>query len=288
MVIWAAVTATHHHSHSHYRNGSVSACYWLTVQAAGECLAESFGNTSFVNAIAEADKQKGKLKTILQEFLRVQENFAQVAAVDSSGSADSSEAAKPFAAAFERMENICKGLLALLCVEPSYQAIHCTNLRGYKGDDLTLLSIKESLTTLPFWMKLYDDFVTKGVQTSKLHPTLVQVSKSLDVGDTAAISDKSLREAVEQIPSMKKMMRSGATSEVEKLLYQALLGEAKAIIAGERPTLSMSRLDIVISGLGMYRDASGTLQTLQKLDAFKAKAGFWMWFGVVIWKSHGN
>lgn len=241
-------------------------------------MAESFGNASFTNAIAEADKQKGKLKAILQEFLHVQERFAQVAAVDSSGSADSSSAAKPFAAGFERIEWICKGLLALLCVEPSYQAIHCTNLRGYKGDDLALLSIKHSLTTLPFWMKLYDDFITKGVQTSKMHPALLQMTKSLQVGDgdTAAISDKSLLEAVEQVPSMKKMMRVGATSEVEKLLFHALSGEGKAIIAGERPTLSMGRLEIVISGLGMYRDASGTLQILQKLDAFKTKAGFWM------------
>ena len=70
------------------------------------------------------------------------------------------------------------------------------------------------------------------------------------------------------------MMRAGATGEVEKLLFQALSGEGKAIIAGERPTLSMGRLEIVISGLGMYRDASGTLQLLQKLDVFKKRLGF--------------
>lgn len=85
------------------------------------------------------------------------------------------------------------------------------------------------------------------------------------------VDEKALAQAVARIPELKKQMRAGACSDIDKLMYKKLVLLAKGVFSKEETDVTLGLLESLISGLSMYKNTEGVLQLLQKLEQYQKK-----------------
>lgn len=140
------------------------------------------------------------------------------------------------------------------------------------GDVLSLcelsLYVYDVLVRTPKpWLMLFDDLVAKGSSSITMAPELAELTTKLEETEPTKLTPEMLNLLATRIPVLKKSMRSGSTSGVEKLLYKRVVALAQEV--GKVDGMSVSLLDALQSGLSLFRETTGVLQLLSKLDVFR-------------------
>lgn len=123
---------------------------------------------------------------------------------------------------------------------------------------------------LRFWSRLYDDLVSKGVQTMTLQPELESLLTKLEADK---LEPDVLALATEKVPHFKKVMRQGCTADLEKVFYKKAVETAKSFMSGEVSAsgFGLTYLENLTVGLQFFKDTPGVLQVVQKLESYKKK-----------------
>ena len=236
-------------------------------QAAAECLIASFGNPALLKMIQDGSKKRSKLVPLLESFAKVCLDWDKVmAAPDSDYDSES-----VWVPAMDFMKLCTRGLLSLLSAVPGHMGSNisdCNDLRKYTGTNLFMTTVRDAILQSDFWTRLYDDLVSKGTASMKLAPELASLTERLQASN---VDEKVLAHAVARIPELKKQMRAGACSDIDKLMYKKLVNLAQGVLKKEETDVTMGLLESLISGLCLFKSTEGVLQLLQKLEQYQKK-----------------
>lgn len=229
-----------------------------------ECIVESFGCQAFLAGLADPSKNKVRLTILLQRFAELHDAFTGWMSEQEL----EMESCPTLSQAMNRINIITKGLLAMLSVVPCKHgstAADANILRSYTGNHLLEATVRDLIKGNKIWTSYFDDLVSKGAATITMGPELIEMSSKLEGEDH--LSAQTLRQCASRLPVMKKAMRQGATQNAEKLLFKKVTLMAKEIEGTSG--LSLSLLDAVVEALNMFRETTGTLQLLSKVDAYR-------------------
>lgn len=236
-------------------------------QAAAECLIACFGNPALFDLIQDGNKKRSKLVPLLEGFAKVCLDWEKVLSNPDSGYDTDSF----WVSAMDVIKLCTRGLLTLLSVVPNHlgsSISDCNDLRKYNGSNLFMTRVRDTILETDFWTRLYDDLVSRGTASMKLAPELSLLTERLQA---SKVDEKTLAQAVARIPEMKKQMRAGACSDIDKVLYKKLVSLSKGVLNKEETDVTMGVLETLISGLGLYKSTEGVLQLLQKLEQYQKK-----------------
>ncbi|CAK9027019.1 Uncharacterized protein SCF082_LOCUS17742 [Durusdinium trenchii] len=143
-------------------------------------------------------------------------------------------------------------------------------LRKYRGQDVLTTTVRDCIGKEGFWSRLYDDLVSKGVQTMTLQPELESLLTKLEADK---LEPDVLALATEKVPHFKKVMRQGCTADLEKVFYKKAVETAKSFMSGEVSAsgFGLTYLENLTVGLQFFKDTPGVLQVVQKLESYKKK-----------------
>lgn len=219
---------------------------------------ESFGNHAFLQACQDVNKNKSKLTTFLQAFHSVCKKYAS--AVENDVSLSEGRLGESMG----RITICVKGLLSLVSVSFS-DASSSHSLRSYDGECLFMMTLKDLLCN-PQWTRLFDDLVSKGSGTLLHTEELLKLEENMAKED---ISAEDFSACVTRLPILKRAMRAGSTSQLEKVLYKRLVTAGQRLIADQHEKPQMSLVSVVTNGLHLFRETQGVLQLIGKIDAWK-------------------
>ena len=256
-------------NHENIRVQVVLLC--LCFQACGECLVECFGCQSFLNALGDPVKHRYKLTLLLEKFADSIATMEKIDEDDLAAGKDAlSEVAPHCCAAYRRIKMVVHGLLGMLSLVPQNKgctAADANKLKSYSGKDLLECSCRDILKSTKAWQALFDDLVSKGSSSITMAPELAELTELLEKTEPDQLDADLLSRCATRVPYLKKQMRQGSVSGLEKLLYKKAIMMAQEI--NKLDGLSLSVLDALHSVVSLFRETQGVLQLLSRLDSFR-------------------
>ena len=228
------------------------------LQVAFEVLMDSFGNTSMLAAMNEPAKYKSKLLCLMTAFCRFGKAWEKHKGDDMPEEED-----LPVL-----LSGVAKGVCVLLTPFPEdgAGAEDLQKVLNYTGtNSLILATYRDILAKQTFWVRQTQELITKGSATMMLGPKMKELQTLLQ--DPGSVSASLINECTGHLPDFRKRMRSGSTTEFEKVFLSQLSASAEEFL--KKPS-SLSLASALLDGLQLFAQAKGVLQMVAKLDSMRA------------------
>ena len=222
---------------------------------------DAFTSDSLVTVFREADKYKVFLTLFLENVLG-QLNLL----VDGEAMAQVPEALKVI---LTRVKNILHAFACLCFPVTGYlksEIQHVTSLKTYKGKEM-LEQTMSKIMSQTFWMNQRDELLRKAGSHKLIQPKFEEILAHLDTTADAYSKNVALRKAVEELPSLRKSLREGATASIEVAMLEILKAEVPEILKTNGSDIVPSWLEAVLLACKLL----GRSEDFSKLQDWKTK-----------------
>lgn len=168
--------------------------------------------------------------------------------------------------AMARIGVAARAFVALLSLTPSRSAsaADVNQIVKYKGQELLECTLRDIISSNPFWSKLWDDLLLKGSANVAMAPELKGFTGALE--NSQELEPRVLSQFIQRLPQLKKQMRAGSCASLEKLAYKRFVQMATNI---QESNASLGTIDLLTGGLMLFKDTPGVLQLIGKLETYR-------------------
>lgn len=228
----------------------------------------------FVQMLKDVHLHKDKLLMILSCYLQ---NYTD----EARELMDNKEALQ---SVYDRFRDVAFALAALLCPEPNYlgsSPTHINDVMKYRGSNVFEATVRDHLVRKGdkenpnLWAKWYDEFLSKGEDTSKLWPKLLEAMESLDgmmaEDEILTIDVARLVTIVQELPEMKKSMRPGVRRDAFQKLLPVLKNFVTALVKAKPGEISLgtSAVTALQAGVALFPEDTSMTRLGEHMQKFR-------------------